>query len=33
MVNKVAIAVEVEPTLKVEIRKARLEDEKPREIR
>jgi hypothetical protein len=33
MVNEAAIAVEVEPTLKVEIRKAQLEDGKLREIR
>jgi hypothetical protein len=33
MVNEVAIVVEVEPTLEVEIRKAQMEDEKLREIR
>jgi hypothetical protein len=33
MVNEAAIAVEVEPTLEAEIRKAQLEDEKIREIR
>jgi hypothetical protein len=33
MVNEVAIVVEVEPTLEVEIWKAQLEDEKLREIR
>jgi hypothetical protein len=33
MVNEAAIAVEMEPTLKVEIRKAQLEDEKLKEIR
>jgi hypothetical protein len=32
MVNETAIAVEVEPTLEAEIRKAQLEDEKLREI-
>jgi hypothetical protein len=32
MVNEAAIAVEVEPTLEAEIRKAQLEDEKLREI-
>jgi hypothetical protein len=33
MVNDGAMAVEVEPTLELEIRKAQLEDEKLREIR
>jgi hypothetical protein len=32
MVNETAMAVEVEPMLEVEIRKAQLEDEKLREI-
>jgi hypothetical protein len=32
MVNEEATAVEVEPTLEVEIRKAQLEDEKLKEI-
>jgi hypothetical protein len=32
MVNETTMVVEVEPTLKVEIRKAQLEDEKLREI-
>jgi hypothetical protein len=33
MVNEAAIAVEVDPTLEAEIRKAQLEDEKLKEIR
>jgi hypothetical protein len=33
MVNETAMAVEVEPTLEAEIRKAQMEDEKLREIR
>jgi hypothetical protein len=32
MVNETAMIVEVEPTLKAEIKKAQLEDEKLREI-
>jgi hypothetical protein len=32
MVNETAMAVEVEPTLEVEIRKAQLEDEKLKDI-
>jgi hypothetical protein len=32
MVNKIAMAVEMEPTLEVEIKKAHLEDEKLKEI-
>jgi hypothetical protein len=32
MANEITMAVEVEPTLEVEIRKAQLEDEKLREI-
>jgi hypothetical protein len=33
MVNEIAMAVEVEPTLEAEIKKAQLEDEKLKEIR
>jgi hypothetical protein len=33
MVNETAMVVEVEPTLKAEIRKAQLQDEKLKEIR
>jgi hypothetical protein len=33
MVNETAMAVEIEPTLEAETRKARLQDEKLREIR
>jgi hypothetical protein len=32
MVNDIAMAIEMEPTLEAEIRKARLEDEKLKEI-
>jgi hypothetical protein len=33
MVNEIAMVVEMEPTLEAEIRKAKMEDEKVREIR
>jgi hypothetical protein len=33
MVNETTMAIEVEPTLKVEIRKAQLEDKKLKETR